>query len=395
MKTVAVLGGGPAGASAAERLAQAGVRTLLFDEKLGWEKPCGGGLTYKAYQKYPYLLDNDRPKRLVHETVIGAWGAGEARMRLEHPLVIYSRLDLNRLLLDRAEQAGAELEQTRVLGIEPRGGRWRLETKHGAAEADYLIVATGARNPLRSVGTEYRAADTMSALGYYVPAQQERIDIQFLKKLEGYIWVFPRSGHLSVGICGKGEPAQALRARLETYMDERGIPRKEATFYSHMLPSLESSGWRGNRVAGEGWLAVGDAGGLVDPITGEGLYYAIRSGDLASRVVLNEAQAPENKAAAYRQLLAREFAADLEFASLLAKRVFLGRFLFRTVPQRMVQFMQRSPRFRQLMQDLFAGTQSYSELRGRLLRNLNGTLQEVIMQFFLDHVIPRDSRVKA
>jgi hypothetical protein len=58
----------------------------------------------------------------------------------------------------------------------------------------------------------------------------------------------------------------------------------------------------------------------------------------------------------------------------------------------MVQFMRRSPRFRALMQDLFAGTQPYSELRGRLLRNLNGTLQEVIMQFFLDRVIPNNSR---
>lgn len=393
MKTVAVLGGGPAGASAAERLAAAGLKTLLFDEKLGWEKPCGGGLTYKAYQEYPYLIDNSRPKRLVHDTVIGAPGAGEAALKLDHPLVIYSRLDLNRMLLERAEQAGAALEQTRVLNIEPRGEGWRLETKHGTAEADFLIVATGARNPLRSVGTEYRANDTMSALGYYVPAQQERIDIQFMKNLEGYIWVFPRSGHLSVGICGKGEPAQALRVRLEAYMDERGIPRKDAQFYSHMLPSLESAGWRGNRVAGQGWLAVGDAGGLVDPITGEGLYYAIRSGDLASRVVLGDAHGPADMAAAYRQLVAREFAADLEFASMLAKRVFLGKFLFRTVPQRMVHFMQRSPRFRQLMQDLFAGTQTYGELRGRLLRNLNGTLQEVIMQFFLDHVIPRNSRV--
>ena len=63
----------------------------------------------------------------------------------------------------------------------------------------------------------------MYALGYYVPASQDHIDIQFLPNLEGYIWVFPRCGHLSVGICGKGEPAQALRARLEAYMDERGI----------------------------------------------------------------------------------------------------------------------------------------------------------------------------
>src|SRR5258707_4132908 len=152
----------------------------------------------------------------------------------------------------------------------------------------------------------------MCALGYYVSASQERIDIQFLPQLEGYIWVVTRCGHLSVGICGKGEPAQSLRARLEAYMNERGISWKGATFYSHMLPSLETPGWRGNRVSGDGWLAVGDAGGLVDPITGEGLYYAIRSGDLASRMVTDDPHGIAEKAAADRAVLAREFALHLE-----------------------------------------------------------------------------------
>jgi flavin-dependent dehydrogenase len=196
-----------------------------------------------------------------------------------------------------------------------------------------------------------------------------------------------------VGICGKGEPAQSLRARLEEYMAGRGIAWKGSRFYSHMLPSLESPGWKRNRVAGEGWLAVGDAGGLVDPITGEGLYYAMRSGDLASRVVVDDAHGIAEKAAAYRTMLAREFALDLEFAATLAKRVFLGRFMFNTVPARMIHFMQRSPRFRELMQDLFAGTQPYLTLRKRLLRNLNGTVQEVLMNFFLNRVIPERVRL--
>ena len=395
MKTVAVLGGGPAGASAAERLARAGLNTIVFDEKLAWEKPCGGGLTYKAYDQYPYLIDNDTPKKMVHETVVNAEGAGEARMNLVQPLLIYSRLDLNRMLLERAERAGAALEQTRVLGIEQRESGWRLRTRNGTAEADFLVVATGARNPLRDVGTEWSAGDTMSALGYFVPGARERIDIQFLGKFEGYIWVFPRCGHLSVGIGGKGEPAQAMRARLEAYMDQQGISRKDAVFYSHMLPSLEKPSWSRNRVAGRGWLAVGDAGGLVDPITGEGLYYAIRSGDLASQVVLNEAHDLAGKALAYRDALAAEFAHDLEYAATLARRVFLGRYLFRSVPQRMVHFMQRSPRFRELMQDLFAGTQPYLSLRDRLMKNLNGTLQEVFMQFFLEHVIPTRTRASS
>ena len=392
MKTVAVLGGGPAGAFAAERLAEAGLATILFDEKLAWEKPCGGGLTYKAYHEYPFLIDNDTPKKLIRETSLAAPKAGEVKMTLAHPLVIYSRMDLNRMLLARAERAGARIEKTRVLGIERRGGGWRLRTQSGTAEADFCIVATGARNPLRQVGTEWSAKDTMSALGYYVSASQEHIDIQFLPRLEGYIWVFPRCGHLSVGICGKGEPAQSLRTRLEAYMNERGLPRKDAAFYSHMLPSLETPGWRTNRVAGEGWLAVGDAGGLVDPITGEGLYYAMRSGDLASRVLIDDAHGLLEKAAAYRVALAREFAVDLEFAATLAKRVFAGSFMFNSVPARMVHFMRRSPRFRDLMQDLFAGTQPYLGLKSRLLRNLNGTLQEVLMHFFLHRLIPGSSR---
>ena len=99
----------------------------------------------------------------------------------------------------------------------------------------------------------------------------------------------------------------------------------------------------------------------MDPITGEGLYYAMRSGDLASRVVIDDAHGIAEKAAAYRALLAREFALDLEFAATLAKRVFLGSFLFNSVPARMVQYIRSSPRFRALMQDLFAGTQPYGE----------------------------------
>jgi geranylgeranyl diphosphate/geranylgeranyl-bacteriochlorophyllide a reductase len=66
--------------------------------------------------------------------------------------------------------------------------------------------------------------------------------------------------------------------------------------------------------------------------------------------------------------------------------------MFNTVPARMIHFMRRSPRFRALMQDLFAGTQPYLTLKSRLLRNLNGTLQEVVMNFFLNRVIPESSR---
>src|SRR3982751_7128087 len=100
MKRVAILGGGPAGAFAAEKLASAGLGVVLMDEKLAWEKPCGGGLTHKAYNQYPFLIQNETPKRFVTETVLAAPRAGEVSLRLDDPLGIYSRFDLNRMLLE-------------------------------------------------------------------------------------------------------------------------------------------------------------------------------------------------------------------------------------------------------------------------------------------------------
>ncbi len=323
--------------------------------------------------------------------MLAASRAGEVTLKLTDPLLIYSRFDLNHMLLERAGQAGAQIEKARVTEMSRRGSGWQLRTNAGIAEADFCIVATGARNPLREVGTQLRGDDAMSALGYYIPGEQARINIQFLPGLEGYIWVFPRCGHLSVGICGKGEPAAALRKRLEAYMLDRSLSWKNGTFYSHLLPSLETGSWRRNRVAGEGWMAVGDAAGLVDPITGEGLYYAIRSADLAARSLLSDSAAPAERAIAYRKMLRHDFMADLEFGSRLAKRVFLGRFLLGPVPERMVQFTRRSPRFAAVIQDLFAGRQAYLGLKRRLLRNLNGSLYEIFMSFGFSKLVPRSA----
>ncbi|HYZ86536.1 MAG TPA: NAD(P)/FAD-dependent oxidoreductase, partial [Bryobacteraceae bacterium] len=268
-RRVAILGGGPAGAHSAEKLASAGFEVVVFDEKGAWEKPCGGGLTYKAYSQYPFLIENDTPKKLVTETYLSTCQTGSARLELRKPLLIYSRYELNGMLLRRAQEAGAAVEKTRVLNIERKSEGWHLKTRAGDFEADFCVVATGARNAFREVGTKWGLADTMTALGYYIPCDQPHIDIQFYPQFEGYIWIFPRQGHLSAGICGKGEPASVLRSRFEKYLASKDISLQGATFYGHVLPSLERPSWFTNRVAGDGWMAIGDAAGLVDPITGE------------------------------------------------------------------------------------------------------------------------------
>ncbi len=385
MKRVVVLGGGPAGAFAAAKLASAGLDTIVLDEKMAWEKPCGGGLTYKAWSQYPFLIDNDTPKKLIRKTFLSSSTGGTVQLDLQQPLAIYSRFDLNSLLLKRAEKAGAALEKSRVLGLERRGDGWMVKTKAGGIDADYCIVATGARNPLRDVGTQWTPGDTLSALGYYIPYNQDHVDLEFFPQFEGYIWIFPRHGHLSAGIAGKGKPATELRAMLERYLAHKGIPLTGATFYGHVIPSLEKPAWRGNRLAGEGWLAVGDAAGLVDPVTGEGLYYAIRSADLACDALLADTG---RSAEIYRDVVWKEFIEDLELGSRLAKKLFLGSFMYSDVTARMIQFMRRSPTFCTIMQDLFAGTQNYLDLKQRLKQNLNGTIRDVVMGFYLRRVVP-------
>jgi len=154
-------------------------------------------------------------------------------------------------------------------------------------------------------------------------------------------------------------------------MQERGISKDGAAYYGHVLPSLETSSWKRNRIAGDGWMAVGDAAGLVDPITGEGLYYAPRSGDLAAQALIAE------NFEAYPAAMQKEIAEELEFSSRLANHFFHGNFLWGSVTSRMVRFTRLSPTFRGMMQDLFAGTQPYLGLRDRVFGNLNRSLREI------------------
>jgi len=380
VNVVAVLGGGPAGASAAKELAAAGVRAIVFDEKMAWEKPCGGGVTFKAYREYPFLLEAGR-HRQVDRTELRTEGAGGVSLRLQKPMLIFARQELNQLLLDRAAEAGAELRKARVTGLRRAGGRWEIRAGGETVHADFVVAATGARNPLRQVGTEFTGEDSMTGLGYYIPHAGAGIDLQFFPDFEGYIWVFPRQDHSSAGICGKGEPAAAMRQRLERYLDERGLAWKGSPFYGHMLPALATTSWAANRLAGEGWLAAGDAAGLVDPITGEGIYFAMRSGELAGRLIATGR--PEEYAAAVQ----REFAGDLAYASTLARRLFRGHYFFGANTARLVQFLRRSRQLNGVAQDLFAGTLGYHELRRRINGNLHKTLTEIAVNLFLGRTV--------
>lgn len=370
---IAIIGGGPAGALAANLLAAGGSKVFLFDEKLAWEKPCGGGITHKALTQYPFLAEARAESKFIRHCELVSPAGRSARFELRHPLAIFSRLTLNGLLLDRAVNAGADVRKERVTRISGEAGGWQLTTPLGTYDASYLVLAAGARNSFRShFMSSISPEDLMVTAGYFIPGDSSVVQIQFLKNISGYIWVFPRPGHLSAGIAAKmGETSTAeLRRQLEQWLAAHHFNLDGARFYSHILPALRPQTLDEMKACGEGWAMIGDSAGLVDPITGEGLYYALRSAELCTQALLC------GKPAQYAVDLEEEILSELKLAARVSSRFYNGQVFGESVLERMISLTAQNENIRELMSDLFAGIQGYQGLRTRLLRILPGLMLE-------------------
>jgi flavin-dependent dehydrogenase len=381
--TIAIIGGGPAGARTAEKLAQAwglrgagsgGQRVLVLEEKIGWEKPCGGGLSHKALRRYPFLAQAAGGGNLLHDAEFIAPSGTAMRFHLRAPLAVYSRATLNHLLLRRAEDAGAEVVADRIVRLRRRDSGWEIAGREKIYRVDFIVLAAGARTRLRKALTEdFLPRDFMLTFGYYLPVPSELLRVQFYEKFEGYAWAFPRPDHVSVGICGKvgEEPMAALRDRLSVFMRNSGLTPDPQRIFSHLLPSLSVEGWGSLRLVGPGWALAGDAAGLVDPITGEGIYYAMRSGDLLAEALV------EGLPELYPERVRNEFGRALALGAHLARMFYQGEFLGSGVTTRMIEFGARSRELFEVMQDLLEGSQSYPGLIGRLYMGMARALVEM------------------
>ncbi len=367
LKRIAIVGGGPAGSFAAAELAQAGREVLLFDEKLAWEKPCGGALTDKAIAHWPFLRDASVERNWTRDCELIAPSGRRVSFHLDREIAIFSRLVLNDLMLERARAAGAQVRHERILKIDGSVGDWNLQSASGSHSANFVVLAAGARNPFRSQFSQPLGPENfMVAAGYYIPGTGHTVKIKFLKGFHGYIWIFPRADHFSAGICGrmKGKSTGELRRLLEKCLPEFNLGLEGARFYAHIIPSLTVSALQSVPFFGPGWAMVGDAAGFVDAITGEGLFYALRSAELLSHCVLQES--PES----YPALVKEDFLTELGCAARIANRFYSGDWMGGAVIERMVQLTALSARFREMMRDLFAGVQEYSGLKERLYRSL-------------------------
>jgi flavin-dependent dehydrogenase len=200
-----------------------------------------------------------------------------------------------------------------------------------------------------------------------------------LDELSGYLWLFPRHDHISYGIAsGYQETTPArLKEKLLDYIETEdpaaareirsgdGKTSANTNFYAAILPALDVTTWDHLKAcdATNAWALVGDAAGFVDPLTGEGIYYAIKSADLL-------AQAMASRVSDYDPLWRSEFGAELRRASELSDRFYYGNFAGARLTERMVQFAKRHRGVREVLRDLVAGDQGYVGLKPRLVRSL-------------------------
>jgi len=376
LERIAIVGGGPAGSFAAAELAQAGREVLLFDEKLAWEKPCGGALTDKAIAYWSFLRDASVERNWTRDCELIAPSGRRVSFHLDRQITIFSRLALNGLMLERARAAGALVRHERILKIEGSLGHWSLQSASENYNADFVVLAAGARNPFRNQFSQALGPENfMVAAGYYIPGTGHTVKIKFLKGLHGYIWIFPRADHFSAGICGrmKGKSTAELRRLLEECLPEFNLGFEGARFYAHIIPSPTVSALQSVPFSGQGWAMIGDAAGFVDAITGEGLFYALRSAQLLSHCLRQDS--PES----YPALAKEDFLPELERASRIANRFYSGEWMGGSVIERMVQLTTLSARFRELMRDLFAGVQEYSGLKERLYKSLPRIVTEAFI----------------
>jgi flavin-dependent dehydrogenase len=366
------VGAGPAGAFAAENLARAGVRVTIFDPRGAWEKPCGGGVPARALGRYAFLLDDPAwPKRPIERVTLV--GHGE-RLSIEFrrpPMVVYARERLNALLLGRAQAAGAEFVRESAVRFDREGDGWRVGTRSGEWRVDALVGADGAGSVVRRrLLGNFRSADLGLTLGYYGPAEgSAEAIIEFPANFTGYLWAFPRTDHMNFGIFNRlGErTSKELKAMLHRFVDAYyggPAPYERMEYYGAKAPMLAHGSWERLTAAGPGWALVGDAAGFVDPITGEGIYFAMRSGELLASALAGGAGTE-----GYERAWRRDFGEDLAHASRRMERFYRGRFLGASFIDRTLLFARWHAGIRRVMCRALGGEQSYATLKRDLILN--------------------------
>jgi geranylgeranyl reductase family protein len=392
---VLIVGAGPAGSFAAERLSLAGVRVGLFDGRPpGEPKACGGGVTSKALKAWPHLLE--AVGRTIDELDMYSPSGKHLHLQLEEPFAVYSRIAFDTFLRNRAQAAGAKVFAAKVSarGCKQSAEGWMVRSQDGNKfSAKFLVGADGANSAIaKQLAGPLRPAEMEVAFGYRAPLPDSGAAptvVAFLPKWVGYAWAFPRLDHVSFGIATTQDAFDHekldelmwefiesyyevtrkgnLRPRMQLWKRKKNGEhddhlRRTAERYAARIPGLAPRTWDTRKACGDGWALLGDAAGFADPVTGEGIYYAIRSAELFAGAYLS------GDPLSYEEKWREDFGAELKRASQMRRR-FYGNFWGAPFTDRMIEFARGHRGIRKVLGRLVAGDQGYTDLKKKLARS--------------------------
>lgn len=389
-----IVGAGPAGSFAAELLAKSGAKVALFDGRpAGEPKACGGGVTAKALKAWPNLLN--AVGRTIHELDLYSPSGKRLHLNLEEPFAVYSRVAFDGYLRDRARDAGAEViaEKISPRKIQKKDNGWRVASESDEWSGSVLVGADGVNSGIaRMLAGPIPPSDMEVAFGYRAPLPANGSAptvVAFLPRWVGYAWAFPRPDHISFGIATtqdafEHQPLDDLLWRFmvgyyqqradakvnfwsadESSRETKAIReqlKQTAERYAARIPGLSATTWDNRRVCGANWALLGDAAGFADPVTGEGIYYALRSAELFAQSYLR------GELSSYESNWRKDFGAELRRAAQMRRR-FYGNFWGAPFTERMIEFAKGHRGVRRVLGDLVAGEQGYTDLKKKLAKS--------------------------
>jgi geranylgeranyl reductase family protein len=285
-----VVGAGPAGSTTAYRLASAGAKVLLLDKaRFPRDKPCGGGLTIRAVRQLPVSPD-PVVEHVVDRMAFRLRYGTRFERRGRAPLILMTqRRRLDHYLVEQAAAAGAEFRDGAKVGAVQAGAdAARVVVDGSAVEAEVVVGADGVNGTTRKalgLGGEY-----VLGVAFEGNVEKQLVGNRFDGVAEfelgtipgGYGWIFPKGDHVNVGVGGWESQGPSLREHLRVLCRAHGIADEDVeSLRGHRLPLR-----RAGAVAARGRaLLVGDAAGLVDPLSGDGMFEAFASGRLAAETI--------------------------------------------------------------------------------------------------------------
>ncbi len=292
---VVIVGAGPAGSLLAYYLGQNGIDTLLLEKKkLPRYKPCGGGLTRRALHTLPFDIDAVIEDR-THTAKLYFDRQLVFTKKAAQPLVAMIMRDrFDHFLAKQAAKQGAILkDQTACDRFAQQNDLIQIATSRGTFATKILVGADGVNSRVASQSGLALKTKHMIALEAELEINRRETLDEFRHSFhfdfgvipKGYGWLFPKLNHFSVGILSVKPREKNLRRYFDNYLQHKRLIEKSTlrSLKAHFIPYAPD---KNNRLASHNVLVVGDAAGLVDPITGEGIYYALQSGHMAANIIM-------------------------------------------------------------------------------------------------------------